>query len=270
MLSHGFDLIFANIFVGAAAMGTFSLSKTLSMMVLGLFGSFSGNFSPELTELYAQNRINELIAELQKSIKLLSCFSTPILCALYIFTGDFFKLWLPQQDHQFLYLLATLGFLASPFTLPYEGLWNIFTLTNKLKVSSLTLFAESICVFTTVLTSMLLIKDVHMRLIVLAGSRTAWGALRCSLFLPMYGAHCLNIKLTTFYRYVLKALFCLVLSCFICYVLKQYININNWFLLIIAVGTCCIISFAINFFFVLDKDDKRFLITTLKNKIPKI
>ena len=270
MLSHGFDLIFANIFVGAAAMGTFSLSKTLSMMVLGLFGSFSGNFSPELTELYAQNRTNELIAELQKSIKLLSCFSTPILCALYIFTGDFFRLWLPLQDHQFLYLLATLGFLASPFTLPYEGLWNIFTLTNKLKVSSLTLFAESICVFTTVLSSMLLIKDVNMRLIILAGSRTAWGILRNSLFLPMYGAHCLNIKLTTFYRYEFKALFCLVFSCFICYVLKQQININNWLLLIIAVGTCCIISFAINFFFVLDNDDKRYLITTLKNNITKI
>lgn len=270
MLSQGFDLIFANIFVGAAAMGTFSLSKTLFMMVLGLFGSFSGNFSPELTELYAQNRIDELIAELQKSIKLFSCFSTPILCALFIFSGDFFRLWLPHQDHQFLYLLATLGLFASPFILPYEGLWNIFTLTNKLKVSSLTLFAESICVFTTVLFSMLLVKDVNLRLIILAGSRTVWATLRSSLFLPMYGAHCLNVKLTTFYRYELKSLFCLVLSCFICYALKVYVSISNWFILIIAMGICSIISFMINFYIVLDKDDKRYLITTFKNKIPII
>ena len=267
MLSQGFDLFFANIFVGASAMGTFSLSKTLSMMVLGLFGSFSGVFSPQLTELYALNKMDELVEEIQKSIKILSCFSTPILCSVYLFTGDFFRLWLPGQDYQFLYLLATLGFLASPFTLPYEGLWSIFTLTNKLKISSLALLTESICVFTTVLLSMLLIKDVNLRLLVLAGARTVWGIFRSSLFLPIYGAHCLRIRKTTFFRNELKSLICLIISCIVCYFIKGFFYINNWISLFIIVAFSSIIAFSINFIFVLSSSDKKYLICTVKQRI---
>ena len=270
MLGQGFDLLFANLFVGAALMGTFSLSKTLSMMVLGLFGSFSGIFSPELTELYANGRINELVNELQKSIKMLSCFSTPILCAVYMFSGDFFRLWLPGQDYNFLYLLATLGFLASPFTLPYEGLWNIFTLTNKLKFSSLTLLGESIGVFSTVLLTMLFVEDATIRLIVLAGARTVWGILRSAFFLPMFGAHCLKLKLATFYKYEVRALFCLILSSVVTYILKQYLYIENWLSLIIAVAVCCIFAFSLNVAIVLNSSEKTYLFSKLSNRIPRI
>ena len=268
MLSQGFDLLFANVFVGAALMGTFSLSKTLSMLVLGLFGSFSGIFSPELTDLYAKGKIEELVSELQKSIKMLSCFSTPILCVLYLFSGDFFRIWLPGQDYQLLYLLATLGFLASPFTLPYEGLWNIFTLTNKLKVSSLTLLAESIGVFSTVLLTMLFVHDTIIRLIVLAGSRTAWGILRSSLFLPLYSAHCLGIKLTTFYKYELKALLSLITACVITFLIHKVAVIESWTMLAIYALFCGAMAFAINTTIVLSASDKKFLFAQLRKRIP--
>lgn len=269
MLSHGFDLLFANIFVGAALMGSFSLSKTLSLLVLSLFGSFSGIFSPELTELYAKGQINELVHELQKSIKMLSCFSTPILCAVYMFTGDFFRLWLPGQDYNLLYLLATLGFLASPFTLPYEGLWNIFTLTNKVKFSSLTLLGESIGVFSTVLLTMLFIEDTTWRLIVLAGARTVWGILRNMLFLPMFGAYCLKVKYSTFYKYEMKALLCLLLSCTVTYFVRQCIFIDSWLVLVINVAVCCIFAFFLNVAVVLNKSEKSYLLSKILSKISR-
>lgn len=263
ILGQGLDLLFANVFIGATLMGTFSLSKSLSMMVLGLFGSFSGVFAPQLTEYYATNRINDLVNELQKSIKMLSCFSTPILSSLYIFSGDFFRLWLPGQDYTLLYLLATLGFLASPFTLPYEGLWNVFTITNKLKTSSLALLAESIGVFSTVLLTMLFVDDVKIRLIVLAGSRTAWGILRSALFLPIFSAHCLKIKKTTFYPHELKALFCLGVSCIIGYFIRSLIPVHNWMELVLDVAICCIIALSINLLVVLGQSDKKYLLSKL-------
>ena len=269
MLSQGFDLLFANVFVGAALMGTFSLSKTISMLVLSLFGSFSGIFSPELTELYAKGQVRELVHELQKSIKMLSCFSTPILCAVYMFSGDFFRLWLPGQDYNLLYLLATLGFLASPFTLPYEGLWNIFTLTNKLKVSSLTLFGESLGVFFTVLFTMLFVEDTTQRLVVLAGARTVWGILRSSLFLPIFGAHCLKIDHSTFYKHEVKALLCLALSCAITYYVRQLFFIKSWFALTASVAVCCTLAFSVNVVVVLNSSEKTYLFSKIQSRIPR-
>lgn len=266
ILGQGLDLLFANVFIGAALMGTFSLSKTLSMMVLTLFGSFSGIFSPQLTEYYAAHNISAVVNELQKSIKMLSCFSTPVLSALYIFTGDFFRLWLPGQDHKLLYLLATLGFLASPFTLPYEGLWNVFTLTNKLKVSSLALLAESIGVFATVLLTMLFVEDTITRLVVLAGARTVWGVFRSAFFLPMYAAHCLNERLFTFYKYELKALLCLVFSCIIAYIIRHCIYVTNWSILIFDVALCCMTAFGINLIIVLNNSEKQYLFSKIIRK----
>lgn len=261
ILSQGFDLVFANIFVGAAAMGTFSLSKTLSMMTLSLMGQISGNFSPQLTNLYAAGRIDLVVHELKKSIRVISCFSTPILCSLYLFSGDFFRVWLPGQNWKELWLLATLGFIASPFTLPQEALWNVFTITNKLKYSSLTLLVESICVFSSVLLMMNLFHDALSRLVILASMRTLWGFFRSMLFLPMYAAHCLEQKLITFFSSIFHSVFGLATACGFAWLIRTLLPANSWGMLIVDVAMACFFGFTCNFFFVMTRHDRTYLLS---------
>lgn len=260
ILSQGLDLLFANIFVGAAAMGTFSISKTVPMMALALMGAIASAFAPQLTNYYAQGRNDLIVQELQKSIRVVSCFSTPILCSLYVFSGDFYHLWLPGQDYRELWLLTVLGFIASPFTMPQEALWNVFTITNKLKYSSLTLLGESIGVFCSILVLMNFVEDHMQRLIILACTRTVWGFFRSSFFLPMYAAHCLQQRLTTFYKYLLHSVLCLIVSVGLCFLLRSFVHADSWLKLIMMILLSCVIGFTCNFFGTMTKHDRGYLL----------
>ena len=253
-------MLFANIFVGAAAMGTFSISKTVPMMILALMGAIASTFAPQLTNYYAQGRNDLIVQELQKSIRVVSCFSTPILCSLYVFSGDFYHLWLPGQDYRELWLLTVLGFIGSPFTMPQEALWNVFTITNKLKYSSLTLLGESIGVFCSILILMNFVEDHIQRLIILACTRTVWEFFRSMSFLPMYAAHCLKQRLTTFYKYLLHSVLCLAVSTGLCFLLRNLVHADSWLKLIMMILLSCVIGFTCNFFVTMTRHDRGYLL----------
>ena len=71
------------------------------------------------------------------------------------------------------------------FAIPQEPLWAIFTITNKVKKSSINLFLNSIAIFATVLLLMLLCTDDITKLLVLASVRTFYGSIRVTTFLPI-------------------------------------------------------------------------------------
>lgn len=258
IFKNGLDLLYANIFVGAELMGTLSISKAVSSIALGLFGAVAGNFSPELTAIYAKGDISLLTHELKKTIRILSCLSTPILCGLYTLSGDFFKLWQPTQDHNQLWILSCLGIVSYILTLPTEGLWNVFTLTNKLKYSTLTLLIESSSVVITVLIAMQLVKDPNVRLMLIAVISPSFGFIRNATFLPMYSAHCIGQKITIFYPPLMKAIISFILATAICFGIRSLFTIDSWAMFLLVAVIIGGVSFAINFIFVLDSNDKNF------------
>lgn len=265
ILSQGLDLLFANLFVGATAMGTFSISKTVPIMSLSLMAQIANTFAPQLTNYYAQGQMWLIVNDLKKSIRVVSCFSTPILCSLYVFSGDFYHLWLPGQDYKELWLLTLLGFIEMPFTMPQEALWNVFTITNKLKLSSLALFCESIGVFITILILMCFFKNPINRLMILASVRSIWAFFRSMFFLPMYSAHCLHQHKCIFYNHILRSVLCLVLASGLAWVVRVLLPACTWMLLVVDVCIACIIGFTCNFYLVMTRHDRIYLLSQLSS-----
>ena len=60
-LLTGLDLLIANIFVGADAMGILSISKTIPTSIENLLATISNVFSPQFIMLYSKRKIRELI-----------------------------------------------------------------------------------------------------------------------------------------------------------------------------------------------------------------
>ena len=268
ILGQGMALLFANVFVGAVPMGKLSISKTLTTLCLGLFGSISGNYGPNFTKLYAEEKFQELNNEFKKSIKILSCFSTPLLCATVLCCENFYYLWLPNQDSVFLQKLTILGLIASIFSFPLQALWNIFTITNKLKYTSLSLLLESILSFSTIIIGMQFIQNQDNRLILIVVSLSCWGLVRNMTLLPLYGAYCLKQKIFYFYPTELRTLLSLTISMILNYTLLSMIDLPyTWFSLIFKVIIICIISFYVNIEIVLNTEEKKILYDFLKSKI---
>lgn len=270
IFKNGLDLLYANVFVGAALMGTLSLSKAVASITLSVFGAISGTFSPELTSIYASGDIDLLTHELKKTIRIMSCLSTPILCSLYTLSGDFFHMWLPTEDSNQLYALSLLGTVSYILTLPLEGLWNIFTLTNKLKYSSLTLLCESLTIFCLVLVSMHFVTDKNVRIMLIAFISPMCGMIRNATFLPMYGAHCLHKKLSTFYPTILHSLLSLGISALACFFIKRFLSIDSWLMLIIAGCLVAAVGFATSYFIVLTSPDRMFFRRVACNAVGKV
>ncbi len=262
VLNHGFDLLIANLFIGAAAMGTYSISKSIPMLVLSFFGLLVGVFAPRLTISYAQKKIDVVVQDLKESILFHGLLTTIVSAELYLLTFAFYTLWLPTENAGLLTLLTILGFC--PIGLPYETLWNVFTVTNKVKYTSVELICESLLMLVIVLCSMHFFESTTVRLCILAGTRTVLSLLRSLLFLPMYAAKCLGQPLTVFFRNWGVSLFCTFAAMLLSVPFALLWKPDTWLKLIIS-GICIMcVSCAVFLFLGLRSADRSKLFSRIR------
>ena len=163
--------------------------------------------------------------------------------------------------------------MNSVISMPLEPLWNIFTITNKLKVSSITMLGINILIFLTLMASMLFVESLYTRLIILVAASTFWNNLKNIFFLPMYGAYCLGYKKTAFYRPLLKSVSCFALEILLCFPLRYILTIDSWWKLISIASIAAVICIITNYNISLEKNDRVFIkqrVANIKNKIPWI
>ncbi|WP_366161290.1 oligosaccharide flippase family protein [Bacillus infantis] len=268
ILSKGLSLLVSNLFIGPNAMGVLSVSQTIPNIILTLFATLSKVFAPELTISFAKNDSNSMRAQLVTSIKFLGFFATIPLVILYVYGDIFFSLWIPNQNSDLLHSLSILMCIGFTFALPMEGLWNIFTAVNKVKQTSVFLFINAILTILLILIGLFIFNDSSIRLYVIAGAEALISLIRSLTFLPLYGAFCLDLKLTTFYPAIVKNGLSLLIISFISMVIKSTFLIDNWFSFLMVCIVTAIISIFINGIFVLGKPERRYLfnmiIKTLK------
>lgn len=261
IMGHGFDMIIANVCISATAMGLFSISKSIPALLLSFFGMISGVFAPVLTQLWAQKKKEELQAEFLKAVRICGFFANIPLVCLIVFGDSFYKLWLPGEDFQKLQILTILGAFNYIISMPQEPLWNIFTITNKLKYSSLILILINILIFVTLMTSIIFVTKPFYRLLILAGASTFWNNLKNLFFLPLYGAHCMGFERFFFYKPLMKSIEGFIISCSLCIGLKYLYQVDSWFDLIIVGLITITISATTNIFIILKKTDRHFIVS---------
>lgn len=267
ILSQGFDLLLANLFISATAMGVLSITKTIPMVILSVFALLSSCFAPEWTELYAKKQIDKLKDELLKSIRILGIFSSIPLTILYVYGDVFYKLWLPGEDNHLLYLLTIFSTIGMICALPQESLWNIFTITNKVKKSSLNLLYNSILIISIVFIGIYFAKSDITKLFILASTRTIIGLIRVLTFLPIYGAKCLNLKRNTFYRPIIMNVLSILILSILSFIIKRFLLESTWSSLCISIMLTSIIGMIINSYLVLTSSDRKYLWNKIQSKL---
>lgn len=267
LLQRGLDLLFANWFINAAAMGILSITTQIPFIILSVLGLFTSSFAPSLTKDFANGDKAAMLNEIFKSIRILSiCILVPI-AILYVYGDVFYKLWMPTQDALLLQKLTICGTFALLVTSPLDGFWNVFTVTNKIKGSSIFMIFNSIIVFFTVLLGLFLTDDTIIKMFIIASVRSIYGVIRGIVFLPVYGAFCLNLKYTYFYKSILKSLFGLVISLGVCYLLRLVYIPNSWLGFFVICIFISVIAISVGSVLILTKKDKQFIVTKILSRI---
>ena len=259
LLQRGLDLLFANWFINAAAMGILSITTQIPFIILSVLGLFTSSFAPSLTKDFAKGNLKEMLNEVYKSVRILSISILVPIAILYIYGDVFYKLWMPTQDSLLLQKLTICGTFALLVTSPLDGFWNVFTVTNKIKGSSIFMIINSLVVFLTVLLGLLLTEDITTKMFIIAAVRSLYGVIRGIVFLPIYGAYCMNLKRTFFYKPIIKSLFGVLVTLGICWMLRLLYVPDNWLGFFMSSLLVALVSCSIGSILILTKNDKKFI-----------
>lgn len=260
-LLEGLDLLISNIFIGASAMGTISIVKTVPNIINQCMGSILSVFTPQLTIDYAKDNINEMVSYLDYSCKVVSTFLSLPLAFVFVFGDKFFSLWMPTESALELWGLSVLSMGSLVFAGSVVIMHNLFTVTNKLRTPAIVTLLTGI-INTVIVLFLLKYTDLGMYAIVSVSSVLAF--LRNIIFNIPYSAKCIGISKKKFYKIALRSVLFVMISCIFGLIFKYILLQDTWVHLIENIIIMCICSI---FFIVLifyTKKEKKELIFILK------
>lgn len=266
ILMDGLDLLLTNLFIGPIQMGALALSRTIHSMFYTLRGTLDYPFAPPMTECYAKGDIDGVVRNARMGNKVLGIVMIAPMAAFTVFGTSFFKLWVPNQDSRLIQTLALLVLANLIVSSCINTVFTIFSVTNKVKIPALMTLLNGVL---TVVINIILLNFTNLGVYAIAATASFLGILRNGIFTPLYGAHCLNVKKITFYHEILTGIFCLTINIIIGFIFSQFISTNTWLSLILAAGSMVLACMGVNFFVVLNKQERIFIFDTLKKKLKR-
>lgn len=270
VLSNGLDLLITNLFISAHAMGLISVAKTLPTKILSVFAVFSGIFAPDLTKSFAQDDMEKMKEQLIFAIKFLGMVSSIPLVLLYVYGDVFYRLWMPSLDPVLMQRLSICASAAFAINLPLEPLWNVFTAVNKVKVSSVYLFVNSILTVIVVFLLLQFTDSDLVKMYIIICVSVCFSIIRGLFFLPLYGAHCMGIKAGSFYPVIFKNLFSICVGTVIACLAKMAYKPENWFDFFLVACVTGGYVLLINFYLILTKTDREKAVSLIRAKVGKL
>lgn len=256
-LLTGLDLLIANIFIGADAMGVISISKTVPNTIENLLSTISNIFSPQFIIYYSQHKIRELVKEVNFSMKLIAFIMIIPISGFLVFGIDFFILWLPSKNIQEIVMIQILSILALiPYIISISNypLFLLDTTTNNLKRPVLATLIISIL---STGTTLFLLLNTELGIYAVAGVSSIYWGFKVFFFNTINAAKNLRLKWYSFYFQYLKNLLCFGIVFMIFYILKKYIEINSWITLGVNAIIFAIIGYILAFMILFQKNEKR-------------
>lgn len=264
ILNQGLDLLLANLFISAYFMGILSITKSIPLLILGLFMSLGCSFHPEYMRLFAEKNMMQLKASILKSIRIMGLI-TCIPCAIMFAYGDmFFASWLPTENSMLLYGLSCVTMFGILFTLPTQSIWYVFTITDTVKHSSINLIKYGVVNVVLILLATNILESDLAKIYAVVSIQAFLYLIRFTTFLPFYSA-----KVLGFPRYaILKPLIRIVISTGILTVISfgiKYLFISdyNWWTLIFASLTTASIGIVFSYWLNLNHSDREYFRTRI-------
>lgn len=263
------DLLLSNWLVGSAAMGTLSIAKTVPNYASNFTGTIVTVFMPQLTISYATDSKEKFIREIRKCMKILLFFNSVIFGILFGFTDVFLELWLPDSttDVGFIYILSVLTILGGFVSSVIQVMFNIFTVTNKLRFSSITILLTGVV---SIVLTVAFVKGTNLGLLAIAGVSVICVIIRNIFIILPYGAKCIDMPWYTFFPDLFLNIFDVGVSAAIGILLKTILmRTVTWGTLIGAAIVAVAAIMIFNYFIILKREERKFLLDKLKSKLKR-
>ena len=267
VLLTGLDLLIANLFIGATDMGNLSIAKTIPTTIENLMATIVNVFGPEYINYYSKHQIRRLVGEVNFSMKLVALIMIVPITGFIAFGESFFRLWLTSKtDSEIaeIQILSVLSLLPFAISVCNYTLFVLDTTTNKLKRPVIATLIMSIA---SVVTTIILLKTTNLGLYAIAGVSSFYWVLKTIFFNTINAAKNLRINRFTFFRQFGYNFICLLVTLILFLIISKFLVLNTWkkFLIVVVIVGIC--GYILDFMMLLDKEEKRRLISKFKTKI---
>ncbi len=232
MLSGGLDILISNLFLGYGEMGLLSIAKGIAGVITNLSTTLTGLFAPQTTMKYAAGKTDEIVPLLKRGCRICSLLTALPVGGFLALGKEFFALWMPGENSQILYTLTVLSCIHFAFTAGAQCLINVFTATNRLKLSSLSVLASGLLGTA----SALIFIEISPSLGVygVAGISGAFIFLRTVFFIIPFSAKYLKVPIKTFFPEIFVSLYCTAAVFFCGLLFKFILSPHSWVTLIFS------------------------------------
>lgn len=238
-LLAGMSMILANMFYGAEASGAYSIVQTVPQFICGVIVMLVGVFYPVITYKFAQNDIKGLVSELHNAQKLVGVFGCSVIVVFSALATEFFALWTPGQDAEYLSLLSFVTILPHVLIACVWPLTNLNVVMNKVKVPALFTLGAGVA---NVLIAYIVYRIASPGVVSLPIISTVLQYIWIGIFIPLYASYNLKVKPWTFYPTVIKAFITSVVI-FICISFaKEVVVLDDWLSFILFGGSTGIVT----------------------------
>jgi O-antigen/teichoic acid export membrane protein len=248
ILQNGLDLLISNIFVSSVAMGIIALPRTITSIIFSLFGSIASIFNPNIMQAYANDDYESIKKQLNFAIKFTGTFSN-VCIAIFIALGiEFYQLWVPTQNANFLYLLTILSLLSLAVGIPVEPVYAVHTSTNKIKKPAIMTLILSVITIIVVLLGIYLVDNENMKIIIISATSSIISLYRLLIYIPIYTAKILDEKKSYLYPVLFKCYISLLVCILINFTVKSILPLTNWVLFFASCFVLAVFNLLINIF----------------------
>lgn len=269
-LINGMDMILTNLYIGAAEMTIMGFAKAMPIYILSLIGIVSNSFAPQMTMIYASGDMNEFVKKTKQIMNICGFLCSVPMLGFIAFGSDFFHIWLPTLNTKEVNMVQLLSVMTLSQTILDVYIFPLYTvnaITCKLKIPVLVNLLIGIL---NVAGTLLLLKTTNLGIYAIQIVSSTLLCSRVFFFAPIYAAHTLKIKLTTFYPQLLKGVIASSVILTIYYLLGHAVHIDNWFKLIMIAIFAGIIGYLVNFILIFKNDERKKMIKILSNKLNRI
>lgn len=265
-LLAGMSLILANMLYGATASGTYSIVQTVPSFINGIISMLVGVFYPVITYRFAENDKKGLISEINKAQKVIGAFACATIVVFSALASEFFALWTPGENSNYLSLLSFLTILPHICIACLWSLTNLNVVMNKLKFPALfTLTMGGLNILLAIFTYKISKPGLLSLPIISSFLQIIW----IGIFIPQYACKNLNVRWSTFYGPLARALCCAApVAIFVLLIKKQFV-LDSWIKFILFGGCMGFIGLIIFCIGMLGLSNIKMCVQEVLNKIRK-
>ncbi len=264
VLISGLDLLIANVFIDATAMGALAIAKTVPAFISSMNSSIASAFTPSLIIDYSRNNKEEILRLIRQSTKLISIVCSIPLAFLIAYGKEFYSVWQPTQNACLLYVLSVITIGGRVFFTGSDPLFSIFTVVNKVRQNSI---ATIICGLCSVLITFLMVRHTKLGVFAIAGVSVCCCFFKNMLFVIPYSAKNLGLKKTAFFYTVFYSVYCNAVLCACGFAQKRFIRGESWGELFFGGIVFAVVGLVVAILVVLDRNEKKALLELIKRKM---